>query len=225
MANAAFTTFIMLLARAIKHFSLNLCLPMSFVEENMKRAQSVDACRKQRFYWRKNIFPQGFSLSDDLPNSGCDRRYEMNDDEASVEQLTIREIFEGCGDFCGLIPVVHKYLRVAVAHDCADNHRGQMDVANGCLVDQTASETSVFNVLCSQVDFIAKRVSGQLPTFAQSLRRFIHLHPEYKQDSLISDSIAYDICLLALAIARDEISESEVTENYDFFAKLQSFSP
>ena len=46
----------MLLTRSILTYKWNLLMPISKVDENMKRAQKRDAVRTQRFWWRKDIF-------------------------------------------------------------------------------------------------------------------------------------------------------------------------
>ena len=56
--NAAFVVFIVLLTRAILSFKLNFYVPMSKVEENMKRAEARDAVNSQKFYFRKSVVPE-----------------------------------------------------------------------------------------------------------------------------------------------------------------------
>jgi glutamate--cysteine ligase catalytic subunit len=53
--NAAFTIFISLIGRAILFFKLNLYMPLSKVDENMKRAHHRDAVTKEKFFFRKHI--------------------------------------------------------------------------------------------------------------------------------------------------------------------------
>lgn len=77
--NAAFAVFIVLLSRAILHYSLNFYVPISKVsyqtvvsiqrmrsssdqvDQNMARAQKRDAVGSQKFYFRKDVFPAGTS--------------------------------------------------------------------------------------------------------------------------------------------------------------------
>lgn len=54
--NAAFSVFVVLLTRAILSFRLNFYLPISKVDENMKRAQKRDAVLNEKFYFRKDIY-------------------------------------------------------------------------------------------------------------------------------------------------------------------------
>ncbi|PWN53196.1 GCS-domain-containing protein [Violaceomyces palustris] len=54
--NAAFSVFIVLLTRAILSFGLNFYMPISKVDENMKRAQERDSVGRQKFHFRKEVF-------------------------------------------------------------------------------------------------------------------------------------------------------------------------
>ena len=43
------------MTRVVLSYNLNLLIPMSKVEENMKRAVKRDAVIEQKFYFRKNL--------------------------------------------------------------------------------------------------------------------------------------------------------------------------
>mmetsp|Transcript_16796 Transcript_16796/g.23526 ORF Transcript_16796/g.23526 Transcript_16796/m.23526 type:complete len:841 (-) Transcript_16796:220-2742(-) len=53
--NAAFTVFIALVSRAILAFHLNLYIPISMVDANMKTAHKRDSVTKEKFLWRKSL--------------------------------------------------------------------------------------------------------------------------------------------------------------------------
>ncbi|CAO3626798.1 unnamed protein product [Cunninghamella blakesleeana] len=96
--NAAFSTFIILLARTIKHFDLNFYIPMSKVHENINTALKRGAVRNDKFYFRKNVYKYAYH----------ERKHE--DD---YELMTIDTIFNGQSnenDFSGLIPLIKSYL-------------------------------------------------------------------------------------------------------------------
>jgi glutamate--cysteine ligase catalytic subunit len=57
--NAAFSIFVVLLTRTILSFDLNFYIPLSKVEDNMKRSQERDAVLEQKFWFRKNVFGMG----------------------------------------------------------------------------------------------------------------------------------------------------------------------
>jgi len=94
--NAAVVCFVVLLTRAILSYKWNLLMPISLVDENMKRAQKRDAVLNQKFYWRKDIF------------TVCE-----TDDDPVIEELSIDEILNGIpgSDYQGLLSLVREYLR------------------------------------------------------------------------------------------------------------------
>lgn len=52
--NAAIVCFVVLLTRVILSYQLNFLTPISKVDENMQTAQKRDACRKEKFWFRKS---------------------------------------------------------------------------------------------------------------------------------------------------------------------------
>eukprot|EP01113_Clastostelium_recurvatum_P035345 TRINITY_DN4915_c0_g1_i2.p1 TRINITY_DN4915_c0_g1~~TRINITY_DN4915_c0_g1_i2.p1 ORF type:complete len:555 (-),score=106.70 TRINITY_DN4915_c0_g1_i2:8-1672(-) len=155
--NAAFVVFIVLLTRVISSFDLNFYIPLSKVDENMKRAHNRGAVTDERFYFRKNISKD----KDDAPGQSVEDEYTTR---------TINEIMNGTQDgFQGLIPLMHMYLDSV-----------SMDVESRTIVNRYLS-------------LISKRASGELMTCASWMRHFISHHPDYKQDSVVSDSIQYDL--------------------------------
>ena len=72
-----------LFSRVILTYNLDLVIPISQVNENMKRAQRRDAVRQEKFYFRV----------------GDERR-----------MMPIDEIINGVEQFPGLVPLVRQYL-------------------------------------------------------------------------------------------------------------------
>ncbi|KAG9041516.1 hypothetical protein FS837_012152, partial [Tulasnella sp. UAMH 9824] len=105
--NAAFAIFIVLLSRAF----MKLCggrttwgLPISMVEENMRRAQERDAARSQKFLFNTSATPE----------LGRDTYGEM----------TMDEIVNGKGnDFEGLMGLIRRYLDSLGAEDVVGERR------------------------------------------------------------------------------------------------------
>eukprot|EP01084_Bolivina_argentea_P205342 350806_1 len=89
--------------------------------------------------------------------------------------MTIEEILMGRrrGDaddgFPGLIPLVRSYLELIGA-----------DTATNRLVDR-------------YLELIRKRATGEVLTTASWIRKFVRSHPEYKNDSTITDELAHDL--------------------------------
>lgn len=88
------------------------------------------------------------------------------------DQFTINEIMNGNPDrnFVGLIPLVRSYIALSNL------------------------EANEFEKLDSYVSIISGRCSGDLRTPASWIRDFVSRHPEYRHDSIVTDSINYDLC-------------------------------
>uniref|UniRef100_A0A1A9W258 Glutamate--cysteine ligase n=1 Tax=Glossina brevipalpis TaxID=37001 RepID=A0A1A9W258_9MUSC len=191
--NAAFVCFVVLLTRVIVSYQLNFLVPISKVDENMQTAQKRDACRIEKFWFRKNILKtpnqsNGYTMNDADPNDlhvtnettngdvGANKTHAVNTNgyesqqETEYELMTIGEIFNGKSEtFPGLVPLIRRYLQSM-----------EVDTDSHCTIEQ-------------YLRFIQKRASGDLFTTATWLREQVLNHPDYKKDSLVSDLINYDI--------------------------------
>jgi len=88
--NAAFVAFVMLVSRAILALDLDLLVPLSKVDENMRRAHAADAVGGQEFWFRTD--PYG---------------------EAGAREMSMDEIMNGReGGFVGLLPLCRQYLKL-----------------------------------------------------------------------------------------------------------------
>lgn len=88
--NAAFTVFIILITRVILAFDLGLYLPLSKVDENMKRAHKRDAVNTERFFFRKFIAPPevASTASPSLDQSGDSSESNIAKLEAGVKKAS-----------------------------------------------------------------------------------------------------------------------------------------
>lgn len=171
--NAAIVCFVVLLTRVILSYQLDFLIPISKVDDNMQRAQKRNACRTEKFWFKKNTnkfdniekFKCSEATSDVTIDAGaCNSK---NDDYIL---MTIDEIINGKADtFPGLVPLIHSYL-------------GSMDVDadTHCTIQQ-------------YLRLIQKRASGELLTTASWIRQEVLNHPEYQQDSIVTDKINYDL--------------------------------
>ncbi|CAE7154693.1 unnamed protein product [Rhizoctonia solani] len=178
--NAAMSVFLILLSRAILSFGLNFYLPISKVDENMQRAQRRNAVHGEKFWFRKEVGPTGESV-----NGASDSRLRATGVDDEYEQMTINEIVNGKGSYLGLIGVVNSYL------DSQDTD------AIGKLK------------LKKYLELIKRRADGTLQTPATWMRDFIRSHPAYKQDSVVSRKVNYD---LVKAIDEIERGDQHVSE-------------
>ncbi|KAL9617476.1 MAG: hypothetical protein Q9160_007739 [Pyrenula sp. 1 TL-2023] len=192
--NAAFSIFIVLVTRAILSFDLNFYIPIPRTTENMETAHVRDAVLNEKFWFRKDPFPHNLrnrpsSANPSAPSSPDSSRppspFGPVDEEYT--QLSICEIINGTGTpdgFPGLIPLVESYLNSV-----------NVNVETRC-------------ELASYLDLIRRRANGTLWTGAKWIRNFVRGHVEYRNDSVVSERIQYD-----LIKAVEEITAKEGREN------------
>jgi glutamate--cysteine ligase catalytic subunit len=172
--NAAFSVFSVLLTRIIMAFNLDIYLPISKVDDNMRRAHCRNAVLDQRFHFRHAI-------------SGSSSSSSSNDDDEQYEQYSVDEIINGKeGAFVGLVPLARAYLSTL---SMAAEHRQQIE---------------------AYLDLISKRASGKYLTAAAWIRNFVATHPDYKHDSIVSDTIAHDLLTACAKINNDELVAPEL---------------
>ncbi|MGH0182767.1 UNVERIFIED_CONTAM: hypothetical protein FKN15_010903 [Acipenser sinensis] len=102
----------------------------------------------------------------------------LDNDNEEYALMSIDTLINGKeGVFHGLIPILNCYLENMEA-----------DVETRCTI-------------LNYFKLIKKRASGELMTMAQWMREFVANHPEYKQDSVITDKINYDLIVKCDQIA------------------------
>ncbi|XP_075564692.1 glutamate--cysteine ligase catalytic subunit isoform X1 [Pelecanus crispus] len=175
--NSAYVVFVVLLTRVILSYKLDFLIPLSKVDENMKMAQKRDAVRQGMFYFRKDICKAGNAVVD-----GCGSAQNgTGTDTEEYTLMSIDTIINGKeGVFPGLIPILNSYLE-----------NMEVDVDTRC---------TILNYL----KLIKKRASGELMTVARWMREFIAQHPDYKQDSVITDEMNYSLIWKCNQIAQGQ---------------------
>lgn len=187
--NAAFTVFVVLLTRAILSFKLNFLIPISKMQENMEHAQQRDAINRKKLFFRKSIVPED---DEDENEEGVEPR---GSHDHEYTEMTVDTILNGKDEFPGLIPLVRMYVNSI-----------DIDVDTRCTVMQ-------------YLRLISKRASGELMTTAMWIRHFLTSHPAYKQDSVVTEEMTYD-----LVKRMQEISEG-VAPCLELTGKLVSKTP
>ena len=183
--NAAFSIFIVLITRAILSFDLNFYISIQRTTENMETAHARDAVLDRKFFFRKDPFPKrlpkhtpqqsasGSPFSSTTPSTvgTPPPSPPLGPVDTEYELMSISDIINGCADgsFPGLIPLVESYLNSV-----------NVDVETRCF-------------LARYLDLIRKRADGTLWTGARWIREFVAKHPSYKQDSVVSEEICYDL--------------------------------
>ena len=186
--NAAFSIFIVLITRAILSFDLNFYIPIPLTTANMESAHVRDAVLEQQFHFRNDPLParpvkangtSGNTSPAYLPSRPPTPTGSVEDEHSL---MTIDDIINGQpGEgFPGLVPLVESYLNSV-----------NVDVETKC-------------GLARYLDLIRKRASGQLWTGAKWIRHFVRSHPDYKKDSVVSESINYDLIKAVENITKNE---------------------
>ncbi|KAF9118819.1 hypothetical protein BGW39_000844 [Mortierella sp. 14UC] len=209
--NAAFAIFIVLVTRAVLSFNTNFYIPISKVDENMKVAHHRNAVLDEKFYFRKQIFPQSRpgtpaagtpSASPKLSHATLPRTAAANSNSTTsggslapgldrsdeYELMTIDEIINGAPSkgFPGLLGLVNNYLNTL-----------NIDIETRCEISK-------------YLELIKKRANGTLMTAASWTRHFVQSHPDYKQDSVVSDKINYDLVKMVEKINKGEVQVPEL---------------
>ncbi|XP_043066070.1 glutamate--cysteine ligase [Drosophila bipectinata] len=281
--NAAIVCFVVLLTRVILSYQLNFLTPISKVDENMQTAQKRDACRKEKFWFRKSsktteqraakanaraqaeaqaqangkatlngggagvlengngnglangsgsengdidepltngtgpklnghAATNGTSKTNGTTNgstnglsNGTDSDHTDTDDEENelFQLLSINEIFNGKPNvFPGLVPLIRSYLQSM-----------EVDTDTHCTIEQ-------------YLRFIQKRAAGELITTATWMREQVLSHPDYKQDSVVSESINYDLLKRIQSIQEGKhVEPALLGQGYHSKTKTKEFIP
>uniref|UniRef100_A0A8C7JUJ3 Glutamate--cysteine ligase n=1 Tax=Oncorhynchus kisutch TaxID=8019 RepID=A0A8C7JUJ3_ONCKI len=148
------------------------------VDENMKVAQERNAVQEGMFYFRKDIY-KGCNPVLDSSSAAQNGLDSEGDNEYIL--MSIDTIINGKeGVFQGLIPILNCYLE-----------NMEVDVDTRC---------TILNYL----KLIKRRASGELMTIAKWMREFVDKHTQYKQDSVITDKINYDLLRKCDSISKGE---------------------
>lgn len=91
-------------------------------------------------------------------------------DGGRILEMTIADIVSGRdGLFPGLVPLIFTYL------------------------EEIECDPETLELMRSYMELIERRAAGELLTPATWMRDFVSTHPEYQQDSEVSESVAYDL--------------------------------
>jgi len=89
---------------------------------------------------------------------------------AEIHQLTAKEIMHGSKnpEFSGILPIINEYI---LSHANAEQ----------------------IPILQNYISLVGKRADGSCKTNAHWIRGFVASHPDYKHDSIVTQSILYDL--------------------------------
>ncbi|OAV88455.1 hypothetical protein PTTG_08013 [Puccinia triticina 1-1 BBBD Race 1] len=186
--NAAYSIFVVLLIRAILMFDVNFYIPLSKVDENMRRAQQRDAARSSLFHFRTQIQTKPNASSSSIDLKGLIPPVQVDGLQTEFEEMTMDEIIHGkqSSQYPGLMHLVLSY------------------------VDQSDADDQVKEKIKKYLGFISARASGRLMTTASYIRKFVQEHPAYQRDSVVTSEINYDLICRIKAIEAGKYKAEEL---------------
>jgi len=219
--NAAFTVFIVLLTRVIITFDLNLYLPISRVDANMKRAHSRNAAAKAKFFFRRHLAPleegdDGYGVTYTTMFARLNSENNNNNQNNETPNTKIHD------------SSVNSARRNApwAPRSAEENSYEEMtleQIFNGkgnyfpgliplifAYLEHVNCDKLTKDSLTKYLDFIQKRASGELITPATWIRNFIRSHPQYEFDSVVKEEIAYDLLQACQQIGEGNRKVSEL---------------
>eukprot|EP00002_Diphylleia_rotans_P027933 TRINITY_DN5626_c0_g1_i1.p1 TRINITY_DN5626_c0_g1~~TRINITY_DN5626_c0_g1_i1.p1 ORF type:complete len:629 (+),score=138.36 TRINITY_DN5626_c0_g1_i1:59-1945(+) len=109
-----------------------------------------------------------------------------------VDLMSVNEIINGApGGFPGLMSFVNMFLN--------------------SLEMNLETRTRISDYL----GLVSKRASGELSTFAAWSRAFVRNHPDYRQDSMVSESICHDLLQTCVKVTKGETKVPALFGNYE----------
>ncbi|KAI0256364.1 glutamate-cysteine ligase catalytic subunit [Lactifluus subvellereus] len=216
--NAAFAVFIVLLSRAIMSRNINFYIPISKVDENMRRAQQRDAVNQAKFYFRREVFTPVSSrttsgvTTPDVATRPCASSAASSDNGITNGHHSGRpkqRVMENCfpspplpdeGLAGGNVSEEYaEYTMDEIINGRGDSFPGLIGLVEAYLATLDLCDLEQRKI-ASYLDLIRRRANGSLKTAAAWIRDFVRSHPSYKFDSAVSKEINYD-----LVVAVDEI--------------------
>ncbi|KAJ2066189.1 glutamate--cysteine ligase [Coemansia sp. S2] len=198
--NAAFISFIVLLSRVIISYSLNLYIPISMMNQNMVRAQKVNAAKEQVFFFRRDLFSgrDGKQSGPGLISRGGENSgwinthagdYNADATPSEREARGHRHLGPGSPDTTEYVELtINEILNGSPTHKVA----GLLNIVLSYL-PKLGLEYQAENELRRQLVLIRRRASGKLCTLATWMRNFVEKHPDYRHDSVVSPEVNYDM--------------------------------
>ncbi|CUM53199.1 uncharacterized protein AC631_04920 [Debaryomyces fabryi] len=232
--NAAYSVFIALLSKAILKFKPDFYIPILQVDENMETAHKVDSVLKDKFWFKASC---KWGLNNDefigYDLSWFDRFINRGNDELGVDDVyvngysshakdnvingnsrddapcdyneskyTVDEIINGGEDFPGMIKLIIKLVATELLPESSQHHCESLQLANTMLKLQ------------NYLRLISYRASGKIPTIAHWIRHKALSSPLYKQDSKVSEDLAYDLIRDATRLSDLDFSDPELFTSY-----------
>jgi glutamate--cysteine ligase catalytic subunit len=200
--NAAFAALVVLMSKAMLARGYSFMIPMSYVHENMCRAQLKDAVLTQKFWFRANSGKVNAGEDHRPAQSVADRhRYDIPArSDIDLVEMTLDEIMNGVpGGGASKFPGLLQLVRDFVQHDLPTSEDASASAA------QLQQRTELAQ-LESYLALLSARASGELPTAARWMRNYVTRHPAYARGSgRLTPAVADDLLKVCDAIGMGEV--------------------
>lgn len=173
----------------------------------MKEGQKRNAALDGLFWFRKDLSLPQCVLTHFAANeceaaariqeqvTPCLKRNDVTKETMYTKsvKMSVDEIINGSHKkkFPGLLPLLHAYL---------DSMK--IEALTRCSINK-------------YLQIIANRANGTNPTPANVIRSFIYNHSDYKQDSIVNDSVNYDLMKQIWSLQKDEITLKDLVNEID----------
>jgi glutamate--cysteine ligase catalytic subunit len=104
--NSSIIAFLISIYSSIFKFDVNFILPITFVDENFKRASKMDAIVSQKFFWRINGIDRSFrrnfevlKKNDFLGSNDVLPLLTLEEDIVNIKELSMKEILLGSEEY------------------------------------------------------------------------------------------------------------------------------
>lgn len=209
--NAAFCCFLVLLTRVLLSDRLSLVLPISMIDENMRRAQQRDAVLGQRFYFRTGLhmdLPRKTTENGDamVNGNGVRENGKMMTDDGDAGNGTGMANGEGKedsdvdsdaenGNGNGQLGIREMSMDEIINGTESGDFPGLVPLCLGWLdaAGDAPLDVGTRGLILEYLQFIQKRASGECATLARWMRDFVGAHPDYRKDSICPDSAIFDM--------------------------------
>lgn len=119
----------------------------------------------------------------------------QSEGEPVIEELYLREILFGKENFVGIQGLLDENRTLMMKDPCSEMKQEVLE-KNRKLQKEV-------------VEFVRSKVEGERKTLARWIREFVLKHPEYKQDSVVTHSINYDLINTLIDIKDRKIEDKD----------------
>ena len=105
-----------------------------------------------------------------------------------LEQLSVAEILNGSVEK-GVVGLLHRVRAVLDNEGCVGEERAKLE---------------------AYLNFVGERASGQRKSTAAWLRAYVLAHPEYRHDSVVTESICHDLMLRCAALSKGLLAAEDL---------------